>query len=217
MLNYQPSVTNSKTADPRFELIDAARYFYRQDWMVGTAGNLSARLADDSFWITASGKAKGELSTSDFVRVALDGTILERASANIKPSAETIIHQAIYSLFPTAQACYHVHSIEANLVSHFTDKENLLLPPLEMVKGLGVWEENPQVAISVFENYLEVPQIAAEISDRFSTQLPQVPALLIRNHGVTVWADSLASARNSVELIEYIFRYMVAARQAGIL
>ncbi|MGL4620657.1 MAG: methylthioribulose 1-phosphate dehydratase [Chroococcidiopsis sp.] len=217
MLNYQPSITHTKTTDPRFELIDAARYFYRQDWMVGTAGNLSARHADDSFWITASGKAKGELSTSDFVCVALDGTILERASANIKPSAETIIHQAIYSLFPAAQACYHVHSIEANLVSHFTEKDDLPLPPLEMVKGLGVWEENPQVTIPVFENYLEVLQIAAEVSDRFSTQLPQVPALLIRNHGVTVWADSLTSARNYVELIEYIFRYMVAARQAGIL
>lgn len=216
MLNYQPSVTDSKTTDPRFELIDAARYFYRQDWMVGTAGNLSSRLADDSFWITASGKAKGELSTSDFVRVALDGSILERASTQIKPSAETIVHQAIYSLFPAAQACYHVHSIEANLVSHFSNKNNLPLPPLEMVKGFGVWEETPQVEIPVFENYLEVARIATEISDRFGTRPPQISALLIRNHGVTVWADSLTSARNYVELIEYIFRYMVAARQVGI-
>jgi len=216
MLNYQPSVTNNKTTDPRFELIDVARYFYRQDWMVGTAGNLSARLADDSFWITASGKAKGELSTSDFVRVAFDGKILDRASANIKPSAETIIHQTIYSLFSVAQACYHVHSIEANLVSHFSNKNNLPLPPLEMVKGFGIWEETPQVEIPVFENYLEVSRIATEISDRFGTQPPQVPALIIRNHGVTVWANSLASARNYIELIEYIFRYMVAARQVGI-
>lgn len=216
MLNYSPSVINDRIADPRFELIDAARYFYRQDWMVGTAGNLSARLADDSFWITASGKAKGELSTNDFVRVALDGTVLERASTQIKPSAETIIHQAIYSLFPATQACYHVHSIEANLASHFTNKDYLSLPPLEMIKGLGVWEETPQVAISVFENHLEVSQIAAEISDRFSTTIPQISALLIRNHGVTVWANSLASARNYIELIEYIFRYMVAARQVGI-
>jgi methylthioribulose-1-phosphate dehydratase len=216
MLNYSPSVTNDRIADPRFELIDAARYFYRQDWMVGTAGNLSVRIADDSFWITASGKAKGELTTSDFVRVALDGEILERASHQIKPSAETIIHQTVYSLFPAAQACYHVHSIEANLVSHFTNKDDLPLPPLEMIKGLGIWEETPQVAISVFENYLEVSRIAAEISDRFCTAPPQISALLIRNHGVTVWGTSLATARNYIELIEYIFRYMVTARQVGI-
>jgi methylthioribulose-1-phosphate dehydratase len=217
MLNYQPSITNSKTTDPRWELIDAAHYFYRKDWMVGTAGNLSARMTDDSFWITASGKAKGELTMSDFVRVTLDGTVLERVSAELKPSAETIIHQVIYSLFPAAQACYHIHSVEANLVSHFTEGNNLPLPALEMIKGFGIWEENPQVSIPVFENHLEVSQIAAEISDRFSTAPPQISALLLRNHGVTVWANSLPSARNYIELVEYIFRYMVAARQVGIL
>ena len=68
-----------KKIDPRFELIDAARHFYSKDWMVGTAGNLSARLADGSFWITASGRSKGELTTNDFVRVALDGKVLESA------------------------------------------------------------------------------------------------------------------------------------------
>jgi len=40
--------------------------------------------------------------------------------------------------------------------------------------------------------------------------------LLIRNHGLTVWANSLGSARNYLEIAEYIFRYMVAARQIGI-
>lgn len=206
-----------KNANPCFELIEAARYFYHQNWMVGTAGNLSARQADDSFWITASGKSKGELTQNDFVRVTLDGKVLEQGSADVKPSAETIIHQTIYTLFPEAQACYHVHSIEANLVSHFTSEDELLLPCLEMLKGLGVWEEKLHVKIAVFENYLEVAKIADQIGDRFSLTPPRIPALLIRNHGVTVWANSLLAARNHIELLEYIFRYMVAARQVGIL
>ena len=201
-----------KKVDPRFELIDAARHFYRKDWMVGTAGNLSARLADGSFWITASGRSKGELAASDFVRVALDGKVLESAGDG-KPSAETSIHQTIYTLFPEAQACYHVHSIEANLVSHFTNGDDLPLPCLEMLKGLGVWEENAKVTMPVFENYLEVSQIAAKISDRLGITPPKIPALLIRDHGITVWATSLLAARNYIELVEYIFRYMVAARQ----
>lgn len=198
--------------DPRWELIEAARNFYLQGWMVGTAGNLSARLGNDSFWITASGRAKGELTDSDFIRVALDGKVLQ-ASADLKPSAETAIHQAIYSLFPTAQACYHVHSVEANIVSHFTTGDDLPLPPLEMLKGLGVWEESPQVAMPVFKNHLEVSQIATEIGDRFRNKPANLPALLIRNHGVTVWAPSLTAARHNIELVEYIFRYMVMARQ----
>jgi methylthioribulose-1-phosphate dehydratase len=44
---------------------------------------------------------------------------------------------------------------------------------------------------------------------------PQVPALLIRDHGITVWAPSQAAARHYVELVEYIFRYLVSARQVG--
>lgn len=202
--------------DPRATLITTAKHFYQLGWMVGTAGNLSARMPNQSFWITASGRNKGQLSLGDFIRIGLDGTVLEQLSPDKRPSAETSIHQAIYSLFPNAQACYHVHSIEANLVSHFSDEDSLPLPALEMLKGLGVWDENPNVAMPVFPNHLKVPQIASDICDRFGAALPPVSALLIRNHGVTVWASSLEQARNYLEVAEYIFRYMVAARQVGI-
>jgi methylthioribulose-1-phosphate dehydratase len=198
--------------DPRSELIVAASHFYRQGWMVGTAGNLSARLEDGSFWITASGRSKGQLEPKDFVRIDHQNQVVDRGAQDAKPSAETSIHQALYTLFPEARACYHVHSIEANLASRFTDKDSLSLPPLEMLKGLGVWEENPQCAIPIFANHFEVPRIAAQIEDRFKTEVPKVPALLIRDHGVTVWANSTEAAFHAIELVEYIFRYLVAAR-----
>lgn len=197
--------------DPRIDLITAAQYFYQQGWMVGTAGNLSARLPDGSFWITASGKSKGDLTLEDFVQVYPDGHI--EVVPTLKPSAETVIHQTLYAHFTEAQACYHVHSVEANVVSRFVDTETLLLPPLEMLKGLGVWQENPHCAIAVFPNHLNVQQIATDIQQRFQANPPQIPALLIRDHGLTVWASSAESARNSIELLEYIFRYMVLARQ----
>jgi methylthioribulose-1-phosphate dehydratase len=204
------------STDPRPILIAAATHFYQLGWMVGTAGNLSARLPDGSFWITASGRNKGQLSPGDFIRITADGTVVERPRAELRPSAETSIHQAIYSLFPNAQACYHVHSIEANLVSRFSEGDSLSLPPLEMLKGLGVWEENPDLAIPIFANYLEVPRIAREIRDRFAVAPPRVSVLLIRDHGATVWASSPETAQNSVEIVEYIFRYLVAACNVGI-
>lgn len=200
--------------DPRSSLVTAAHKFYQQGWMVGTAGNLSIR-NDDSFWITASGKNKGQLTEHDFVRVDLNGRVIESPHPANRPSAETSIHRVIYSLFPHARVCFHVHSVEANLVSNFTDRDTLPLPPLEMLKGLGVWSENPQVEMSLFENYLEVEKIAAEIGDRFSLCAPEVPALLIRNHGVTVWASSPMAAQNQLEIVEYIFRYLVAECQVN--
>jgi len=202
--------------DLRTDLIAAAKHFYDRGWMLGTAGNLSARLPDGSFWITASGRAKGQLTASDFIRMNLDGGIVEQPVPDSRPSAETSIHLAVYNCFPDAKACYHVHSIEANLVSRLTAGDSVSLPAIEMLKGLGVWEENPQVAIPLFANYLEVPKIAKEISEYFAISAPSVPALLIRDHGITVWADSPAAAYNYVEIVEYIFRYTIAASQLNL-
>lgn len=201
------------SVDLRADLIAAAKHFYDRGWMVGTAGNLSARLPDGSFWITASGRPKGQLTDRDFIRMNLDGEIVEQPVSDSRPSAETSIHLAVYNSFPEAKACYHVHSIEANLVSRLTAGDAVSLPAIEMLKGLGVWEENPQVAMPLFPNYLEVPKIADEISEAFAVSRPKVPALLIRDHGITVWANSTAAAYNYVEVVEYIFRYMVAASQ----
>jgi methylthioribulose-1-phosphate dehydratase len=215
MIEYESLPTHGQQLDPRNELIATARNFYHQGWMMGTAGNLSIRLPDGSFWITASGRSKGKLCDSDFVRIYPDGKVAQ-SSPDLKPSAETAIHQILYTLFPEAQACYHVHSVEANLVSRFVQGDTLILPPLEMLKGLGVQEENPRCVIPIFANHLQVSQIAAEIKERFSVTLPQVSALLIRDHGVTVWASSPETACNYIELVEYIFRYIVASRQVGI-
>nr|AQX77680.1 NocA [Nodularia sp. HBU26] len=209
-------MTSPTTADPRLQLIATARDFYQQGWMLGTAGNLSARLPDGSFWITASGKSKGELLLSDFVRIAPDGK-LEASASNLQPSAETSIHQLIYRLFPESQVCYHIHSIEGNLVSRLVAGDSLPLPPLEMLKGLGIGQENPCCVMPIFTNHLEVSQIAADIENRFAVTPPQIPALLIRDHGVTVWAASGEASRNYIELLEYIFRYMVVASRLDVL
>ncbi|GCL56569.1 aldolase/epimerase [Microcystis aeruginosa NIES-3806] len=196
-------------SDPRLSLAAAARRFHQLGWMLGTVGNLSAKVDDHSFWITASGKSKGKLTEEDFVRVDLTGKVRELPNPDNRPSAETSIHQVIYRLFPQAQACYHVHSVEANLVCRFAHLDKLSLPPLEMLKGLGIWVENPRVFMPVFTNYLDVPKIAAEIESRFSTFPPEIPALLISDHGVTVWGESLETTENYLEIVEYIFRYLV--------
>ena len=204
--------------DSRPTLISAARQFYQMGWMVGTAGNLSAKISDNSFWITRSGCPKNQLTIDDFVLMTLDkdkGKLYStptQSHPHKRPSAETSIHAAIYSLFPDAQVCYHVHSIENNLVSRFVMDDSLPLPPLEMLKGLGIWEENPCLIMPIFDNHLEVSRIADDICTRFKDAKPQVPALLIRDHGVTIWADSLERASNYIEIVEYIFRYMVASQ-----
>lgn len=200
--------------DPRQVLAAAARLFYDRGWMLGTAGNLSLRLEDGTFWITASGKQKGSLQPEDFLLVAPGGEVLERGREEDRPSAETSIHEAVYRLFPETRACFHVHSIPGNVAARLTTGDALRLPPLEMIKGLGVWDEEPEIDLPVFRNHAHVPRIAEEMSTRFAADPPRVPGFLIRDHGLTTWGRDADAALNHVELFEYIFGYMAAVRAA---
>jgi methylthioribulose-1-phosphate dehydratase len=198
--------------DPRSQLIRHAQEFHQRGWMLGTAGNLSARLPDGSFWVTASGCSKGELTPDQFVLLSETGELLLQPIPAAKPSAEASIHQAVYTLFSDARACYHVHSVSATLLSNRYQSNQLALPAIEMIKGLGVWDADPTVSLDLFENHAHVPQIAAEITRQFQHQPPAVPACLIRNHGVTVWGTSPEEARNRIEVVEFLFQYLLAAQ-----
>ncbi|MDZ4260711.1 MAG: methylthioribulose 1-phosphate dehydratase [Pseudomonadota bacterium] len=197
----------------REALAAIAHDFHGRGWMAGTAGNLSARSNEDKgcFWITSSGLPKGNLDADDLILIrSSDGEVQQRLRENARPSAETSIHQAIYSLFPSAQACFHVHTVDACLATARVDHRatEMRLPALEMIKGLDIWEETPQVSLALFDNMFDVPLIAHQIRKRFTHNPPQIPALMIRNHGITVWGSSLQQAYNRTEIIEFIMSYM---------
>jgi len=196
---------------PRAALVEIAHDFHARGWMAGTAGNLSARDDDAHFWITASGKPKGRLDDNDFLRVRVkDGEVVERARPDNKPSAETGIHRTLYTLFPDARACLHGHLVESCLTAERVKKgaKGLRLPPLEMIKGFDIWEQNPKVDLPAFENHLDVTKIAQAIEARFKKVPPPLTALLVRGHGPTVWGASLQEAYNRFETLEFILRYL---------
>ncbi len=201
---------------PRTALVEIARDFHARGWMLGTAGNLSARADAEHFWITASGRPKGRLDEKDFLLVRVhDGKVIERARPENQPSAETHIHRAVYELFPQAAACLHGHSVSACLVGMRARRtaRGLMLPPLEMLKGLGVHDERLRVELPLFENHLDVAHIAHEVRVRLHKTPPAVSALLVRGHGATVWGRSLQEAYNRFECLEFLLDYAARARR----
>jgi methylthioribulose-1-phosphate dehydratase len=200
--------------DPRDALIEVGRRFYARGWMLGTAGNLSARLPDGTFWVTASGVDKGAMTRDHFLRTDLGGQVLE-APPGARPSAETSLHQAIYGWSPAAGACLHVHTPGTNLATRLWPGD-VPLPPIEMVKGLGIWVEHPRVSAPVFANVLHVPDIGRAVAERFAEEPPAVPLFLIRDHGLTVWGADVREAANRVECAAYILDIAVEAHRLGI-
>lgn len=200
---------------PRAALVEIARDFHARGWMAGTAGNLSARADPEHFWITASGLPKGRLDESDFLLVRVeDGAVVERGRGEHAPSAESAIHAAIYASFPHANACLHGHSVAACLATaRMRPAARMLrLPALEMLKGLGVWEQNARVDLPVFENHVEVARIAREVRARFARARPPVDALLVRDHGPTVWGAGPQEAYNRFEVLDFLLSFLAGKR-----
>ena len=165
--------------------------------------------------ITASGKLKGRLGPADFLRIVAGGEVLERGRPEDRPSAETSLHDAIYGLFPEARACFHVHSIPANVAARLTEGEDPKLPSLEMIKGLGVWTRSrtsPWPSSAITPTCRRSPRRWRPAS----ADPPRLPGFLIRDHGLTTWAADLEAAVHYLELFDYLFTYMTAASAGGI-
>ena len=192
----------NEIVDPRPRLIAIGRLFYERGWTWATAGNLSARADDQSFWVTASGLCKGELNTDDFLRIArADGRVVE-GGAGRKPSAETAIHRAIYDTQGSAAACLHGHSVEAVLASRGRDP--VVLPRVEMIKALGVWDDGTPTALPVFANHPDVASIGQAVETFLRDHPRPLPALIVRDHGVTAWGQTISEALRHFEAVEFL-------------
>ncbi|AKF92898.1 methylthioribulose 1-phosphate dehydratase [Brevibacillus laterosporus] len=187
--------------------------FARRDWFPGTSGNLSIKISDVplQFAVTASGKDKTKLSPEDYLIV--DGDCNSVEPTNLKPSAETLVHAVVYQSIPDAGACFHVHTIANNVISEvYAQKQSFTIHGQELIKGLGIWEENALLNVPIVENYADIPTLAAAIKEAIK---PDVPGVLIRNHGIYAWGRNDFEAKRHIEAFEFLFEYQLRLLQVG--
>jgi methylthioribulose-1-phosphate dehydratase len=106
----------SRLKDRWQELADIKDELAVRDWFMGTSGNLAIKVNDEplEFLVTASGKDKRKRTPEDFLLVDGEGKPVE--DTPLKPSAETLLHCAIYS-GTNAGCSLHVHTVANNVVS----------------------------------------------------------------------------------------------------
>ncbi len=185
----------------------AARY-HAAGWMLGTAGNLSARfLGGDGVTraiVTASGCDKSALTEEDFVEVDLEGATWATGPGR-RASAETSIHVVVYQRLPEVAAVHHVHTIASTLARPGDGRVpgELRFRDLEMIKGWGLWEPGFEATLPVLANHAQVPEIARDLDQWLATPRP-VPAMLIAGHGLTAWGATMDEAIRHVEITEFL-------------
>ena len=177
--------------------------------MLGTSGNLSISIQEEplQFLITASGKDKGELTEEDFVLVDENGEMGRQRDGekkNLKPSAETLLHSAIYK-HTNAKAVFHVHTTNSTLLS-MKSSGNIVFSNLEMLKGLGFKTHDVKIEIPIIENSQDMKYLSTIVPSYINED---VPGLILKGHGIYAWGNSPQETKRHVEIFEFLFEYRV--------
>lgn len=100
-------------SDARALVVEAGHQLLQKGLVARTWGNISARISEEEFIITPSGRSYETLSPSDLVKVKISDLSYE---GEMKPSSEKGVHAAAYALRPEIDFIIHTHQLYASAV-----------------------------------------------------------------------------------------------------
>jgi L-fuculose-phosphate aldolase len=171
----------------RADVAQAARQLAREGLVLGTAGNVSARL-DELVAGTPTGAELATLTEPDVTVVDLDGV---RVGDGFAPTSELALHLGVYARYD-AGAVVHAHSPIATALACVDGLQEV--PPVHY----AMLDLGGAVRVAPYVTYG-----TTELADAVVTALEGRTAALMANHGVVVYGRDVAEAVARVALLEW--------------
>jgi L-fuculose-phosphate aldolase len=180
------------------EICAVGKKLWMRQFVDGNGGNISYRIGPNEVICTPTLVSKYDLTPDDLSMVDLEGN---QIAGSMPRTSEIFLHLEIYKAVPEAKSCVHCHPPHATAYA-ITGRvpPNLVIPEFEVFIG--------KVAISPYET-----PGTAEFAQ---TVLPYVKThntVLLANHGIICWADTVTHAEWYAEVLEtYCWTLMLAAQ-----
>lgn len=210
---------NYLQGDLRDQLGYVGQDVVRSGLVVGSGGNLSARLSDgDSCWVTASGTWLDRLDRASFVRVRVaDGSVYpadppdqdapippdSTPAAVPRPTSEVELHLATYRARPDVRAIVHLHPQTVLLLDALGERIRLV------TTDHGFYLRRVARVPFRLPSSTELAELAAEAT-RDGTN-----CLVLSQHGCSVLGDSVELAHKRAANLEEAARLTYRALAAG--
>jgi L-fuculose-phosphate aldolase len=192
--------STSRDGKYRREIVSFGRMLHQRGYVAATDGNLSVRLDEQRILATPTAMSKGWLRPSDMVIVDPAG---RQVAGRRHVSSEISMHLLIYKLRPDVRGIVHAHP---SMATGFAAAGIALNEPLvcEVVIGLG----------SIPLARYGTPG-TAELCESLESLIPQYDAILLSNHGVVTYADTLHHAYMKMETVEHFARIALVTHCLG--
>ncbi len=182
------------------EIIRVGKKLWDRQYVDGNGGNISHRLRDNLILCTPTLCSKADLKIEDICLVDLDG----QQTAGKRPrTSEILMHLEIYKAVPQAKAVVHAHPPHATAYA-ITG----LVPPLCIIPESEVFIGS--VALSPYET-----PGTKTFAETVVPYAQQHNTILLANHGVVCWADSVTHAEWYMEVVDNYCRTLMLAAQLG--
>jgi L-fuculose-phosphate aldolase len=184
----------------REEIVRYGRMLHERGFVAAMDGNLSVRLDADRILVTPTCVSKGTMQSADMVIVDADG---QRVSGRRNVTSEIGMHLLIYRLRPDVRAIVHAHPPTA---TGFAAAGLALTEPLvcEVVMGLG----------SIPLARYGTPG-TSELAQTLEPYVPDYDAILMSNHGVVTYGDTLEHAYMKMETVEHFAQIALVTHLLG--
>jgi len=187
-------------AQAREQLAQLGASLFDRGYSVGSAGNISVRLAD-GYLMTPTNSCLGRLDPARISKLGPDWAHL----SGDKPSKEVFLHRAVLSARPEAGAVVHLHSTYATAISCLTEEgADAQIPPLTPYFVMRIGRRLPCVP------YYRPGDAAMEPAVHQAALAAR--ALLLANHGPVVSGAGLTDAVYAAEELEEAARLALLLR-----
>jgi L-fuculose-phosphate aldolase len=170
----------------RDDVVNLCRELTTSGLVVGTSGNVSARVGD-LVVVSPSGVDYAELTASGVGVHRLDGTPVE---AELRPTSELPLHLGIYAA-TGATAIVHTHSVAATALSTVADELPAIHYQVAMFGG--------PLAVAPYATYG-----SDELARNVVTALRDRTACLMASHGAVTTGPDLTSALLGSRYLEWL-------------
>jgi 3-dehydro-4-phosphotetronate decarboxylase len=184
------------------QLRETGKYMMQYDLAWGNSGNISAKTAENSFLITASGTYLGDLDVEDFAECSIESG--KSINSGRKPSKEVPMHLAIYETRPEIGAVLHASPLYSTLIA----SSNIDIPSAWFVESMYYLEK--------IERAPYANPGSMELGDLVREKAKKANILLLENHGVLVYDTSLKEAKMALQTLEMACRMLLISQKAGV-